>query len=181
MQSSLFRIAQEVSTFKTRAIQDSKKTITAMEQNRTQYRAALSAMKSCGGDIDPDTGRGIEKYRQAQQYVRFAKVKFDKYSLACMQKVDLLAAARCNLFSYSLANYHTSWISICQNNVDVLQSNIKAIEPSKHIFGGVLKDLGEADDRKETKAERSSKKEKSKSHKEGKKNDQTLFFGVSRI
>lgn len=150
-----------------------------MEQNRTQYRAALSAMKSCGGDIDPDTGRGIEKYRQAQQYVRFAKVKFDKYSLACMQKVDLLAAARCNLFSYSLANYTTNWITVCQNNVDVLQSNIKSIEPAKHIFGGVLKDLGEADDRRELKAEKPAKKEKSKSNKDGKKSDHNLFFGVS--
>lgn len=96
-----------------------------------------------------------------------------------MQKVDLLAAARCNLFSYSLANYHTNWISICQNNVDVLQTNIKSIEPAKHVFGGVLKDLGEADDRKELKPEKTSKKEKAKSQKGGKKSDTNLFFGVN--
>lgn len=44
-------------------------------------------MKICGGDIDPDSGKGLEKFRTSQKYVKFAKQKFDKHSLACLQKV----------------------------------------------------------------------------------------------
>lgn len=51
------------------------------------FRSALSLMKICGGDIDPDSGKGLEKFRTSQKYVKFAKQKFDKQSLACLQKV----------------------------------------------------------------------------------------------
>ena len=36
------------------------------------------------------------------------KAKFDKLKLDVMQKVDLLAASRCNMFSHVLANYQSS-------------------------------------------------------------------------
>lgn len=169
MQTSLFRIQQEINTFKLRAIQDSKKTILSMEDNRTKYRAALQMMKSCDL-IDPDTGRGLEKYRQAQQYVRFAKSKFDKWSLICLQKIDLLAASRCNLYSYNLHTYCKDFESLNSKNLEVLKSNIKLIEPAKHSFGGVLKDL---DGGEESKKEETASKEKD-GIKDG---DQKLFFG----
>lgn len=84
--SSLTRSLQELNTFK-RAVVDSKETIQVMEKERTEYRASLTLMKSCSADIDPDSGRGLEKFRTSQKYVKFAKQKFDKYSLACLQKV----------------------------------------------------------------------------------------------
>ena len=34
-----------------------------------------------------------------------SKVRFDKYKLDCLQKVDLLAASRCNMFSHALILY----------------------------------------------------------------------------
>lgn len=84
--SSLTRTLQELTTFK-RAVSDSKETIQVMEKERTEYRAALALMKSCSADIDPDTGRGLEKFRTSQKYVKFNKQKFDKLTLACLQKV----------------------------------------------------------------------------------------------
>lgn len=84
--SSLTRTLQELNTFK-RAVNDTKDTIAVMEKERTEYRSALALMKACSGDIDPDSGRGLEKFRTSQKYVKFAKQKFDKYSLACLQKV----------------------------------------------------------------------------------------------
>lgn len=88
MQAAFFmRIVQEINTFKSRAVVDTKKTILNMEEERTAYRAALTYMKNCGSDLDPDSGKGIEKYRKAQNFVKYAKVKFDKYTLACLQKV----------------------------------------------------------------------------------------------
>jgi len=40
--------------------------------------------------------------------VKKAKARFDKLKLDVMQKVDLLAASRCNMFSHVLANYQTT-------------------------------------------------------------------------
>lgn len=54
----------------------------------------------------------------------------------------MLAAARCNLFSYSLAAYQTNWTAINLKNQEVLEAHIKVIEkePRKHNFG-ILKEL----------------------------------------
>lgn len=40
--------------------------------------------------------------------MRKTKAKFDKLKLDVMQKVDLLAASRCNMFSHVLANYQST-------------------------------------------------------------------------
>ena len=45
---------------------------------------------------------------QVQAQVRKTKAKFDKLKLDVMQKVDLLAASRCNMFSHVLANYQST-------------------------------------------------------------------------
>lgn len=85
--STLTRTLHELTTFK-RAVSDTKETIVSMEKERTEYRSSLALMKTCSTDIDPDSGRGLEKFRTSQKYVKFAKQKFDKYSLACLQKVS---------------------------------------------------------------------------------------------
>lgn len=56
----------------------------------------------------------------------------------------MLAAARCNLFSYSLASYQTNWQQLNQKNEEVLEAHIKVIdkEPRKHNFG-ILKELAQ--------------------------------------
>ena len=45
---------------------------------------------------------------QVQAQVRKTKQRFDKLKLDVMQKVDLLAASRCNMFSHVLANYQST-------------------------------------------------------------------------
>lgn len=87
MRPPLLRMLQEVETFRGRAIIDTHMTIQAMERERTEYRAALSWMKSASTQLDPDSGRGVEKFRKAQQHVRASKNKFDQYTLDCLQKV----------------------------------------------------------------------------------------------
>lgn len=59
-------------------------------------------------------------------------------------QIDLLAAARCNLFSHSLAAYQTNCMAINEKNQEVLEAHIKIIEsePRKHNFG-ILKELGQ--------------------------------------
>ncbi|GJQ71141.1 hypothetical protein Trydic_g1043 [Trypoxylus dichotomus] len=104
----LVRLHHEVETFRGRAVSDTRATVLEMEKVRTEYRAALSWMKSASGQLDPDTGHGLEKFRKAQSYVRSSKTRFDRYMLACLQKVDLLAAARCNMFSHALVSYQNA-------------------------------------------------------------------------
>lgn len=104
----LVRLHHEVETFRGRAVSDTRVTVLEMEKVRTEYRAALSWMKSASSQLDPDTGHGLEKFRKAQSYVRSSKTRFDRYMLACLQKVDLLAAARCNMFSHALVSYQNA-------------------------------------------------------------------------
>ena len=47
-------------------------------------------------------------FYQVQAQVKKTKVRFDKLKLDCMQKIDLLAASRCNMFSHVLANYQST-------------------------------------------------------------------------
>lgn len=89
MRPSLLRLLQEVETFRGRAVIDTHMTIQAMERERTEYRAALSWMKSASAQLDPDTGRGLDKFRKAQQHVRASKAKFDNLTLDCLQKVSI--------------------------------------------------------------------------------------------
>lgn len=82
----------------------------------------------------------------------------------------MLAAARCNLFSYSLAAYQTNWLALTQKNQEVLEAHIKVIEkePRKHNFG-ILKDLAqEVESVQPCPEEETAKLED---------NDQKLFFG----
>lgn len=86
----LLRLHHEVETFRNRAIADTQATIQAMERERTEYRAALSWIKSVSAQLDPDSGRGVDKFRKAQTHVRISKVKFDKLTLDCLQKVQII-------------------------------------------------------------------------------------------
>lgn len=87
MRAPLVRLQHEVDTFIGRAIKDTYNTVQAMEHERTEYRAALGWMKAASQQLDPDKGRGLDKFRNAQMYVRTAKTKFDTMTLDCLQKV----------------------------------------------------------------------------------------------
>ncbi|KAK9881595.1 hypothetical protein WA026_016465 [Henosepilachna vigintioctopunctata] len=128
----LVRLHHEVDTFRGRAVTDTKVTVTEMEKCRTEYRAALSWMKAASQQLDPDTGHGVDKFRKAQSYVRSTKNKFDKFTLACLQKVDLLAAARCNMFSHALVPYVKSLSAFSCKAAEVLttaSTNLDKVEP----------------------------------------------------
>ncbi|XP_063382377.1 islet cell autoantigen 1 [Cydia fagiglandana] len=111
VRAPLLRLYHEVETFRGRAVSDMRATVSAMEKARIEYRAALSWMKSTSAQLDPDTGRGLDNFRKAQRQVRESKKVFDKLTLDVLQKIDLLAAARCNMFSHVLTNYQSSFLT----------------------------------------------------------------------
>ncbi|XP_072117299.1 islet cell autoantigen 1-like isoform X2 [Mobula birostris] len=104
----LLRLAQEVETFRRRAVSDTQLTVNRMEQSRTEYRGALLWMKDVSQELDPDTYKQLEKFRKVQAQVRHSKEQFDKLKNDVCQKVDLLGASRCNLLSQSLAVYQNT-------------------------------------------------------------------------
>nr|XP_023018872.1 islet cell autoantigen 1 [Leptinotarsa decemlineata] len=129
---SLVRLHHEVETFRARAITDTRATVAEMEKTRTEYRAALSWMKSASAQLDPDTGHGLERFRKAQSYVKTTKTKFDRYTLACLQKVDLLAAARCNMFSHALVPYQNSIVNFSTKSAETLgiaAAKLESVQP----------------------------------------------------
>ena len=76
------------------SIDDTSQTVSAMEKVRTEYRGALMWMKNVSTELDPDTYKQLEKFRKVQGHVKSSKSKFDKLKVDCVQKIDLLAAAR---------------------------------------------------------------------------------------
>ncbi|KAM7358287.1 islet cell autoantigen 1-like protein [Cochliomyia hominivorax] len=137
----LLRLQHEVNVFRYRAVTDTLNTITAMEKERTEYRAALEWMKSASIELDPDTGRGLEKFRTAQSHVRNAKLLFDNLSMDSIQKIDLLAAARCNMFSHVLISYMSEMKQFAEKTNNLFEAISKALENKPRYDFCILKDL----------------------------------------
>ncbi|VDP52519.1 unnamed protein product, partial [Schistosoma margrebowiei] len=112
--SPLDRVHQEVRTFRQQAISDTTNTVKIMEQGRTEYRGALLWMKNVSEELDPDTYKQLEKFRCVQAQVRKAKASFDRLKVDSMQKVDLLAASRCNMLSHVLVGYQNTLLTFLE-------------------------------------------------------------------
>ena len=114
-----------------------------MERVRTEYRATLNWMKNVGQELDPDTYKQMEKFRKVQTHVKMSKAQFDKLKLACLQKVDLLAAARCNMFSHALIQYQISSSRTTENIARVFNMLATSFKGYQHYEFSVIKDLAE--------------------------------------
>ena len=71
-------------------------------------------MKNVSTELDPDTYKQLEKFRKVQGHVKSSKSKFDKLKVDCIQKIDLLAAARCNMYSHALITYQDALTNFCE-------------------------------------------------------------------
>lgn len=112
-----------------------------MEKARTEYRAALSWMKASSSQLDPDSGHGLERFRKAQSQVRASKIRFDRLMLACLQKVDLLAAARCNMFSHALVLYQNAINTFATKAGDTLKVAAQCLSTDQSLDICTVSDL----------------------------------------
>ncbi|RVE53709.1 hypothetical protein evm_001601 [Chilo suppressalis] len=138
----------------------------AMEKARIEYRAALSWMKSTSAQLDPDTGRGLDNFRKAQRQVRESKKIFDKLTLDVLQKIDLLAAARCNMFSHVLSNYQSSFLTFTTKVAQTLTATADTMKATPQYEFSILKELSQTLAESENKQENVASPDK----------DQMLFF-----
>ncbi|XP_075160304.1 islet cell autoantigen 1-like protein [Haematobia irritans] len=163
----LLRLQHEVDIFRNRAIVDTQNTLSAMEKERTEYRAALEWMKSSSSELDPDTGRGVDKFRTSQSKVRASKQIFDTLSMDSIQKIDLLAAARCNMFSHVLLSYMTELKQFAQKTSSTFNTISKALDQKPKYDFCVLKELTQHEGAQEDITNNTSFD-----------NDQALFFAT---
>uniref|UniRef100_A0A1I7XZ59 AH domain-containing protein n=1 Tax=Steinernema glaseri TaxID=37863 RepID=A0A1I7XZ59_9BILA len=137
----LIRFYQELDVFNERAISDCAATVEAAEKARIEYRGSLLWMKKTSEELDPDTEKQMEKFRMVQSAVRKNKERFDNLKLDTLQKVDLLAASRCNLFSNLILSYQDDMLNFlnqAKRAYTTVGENIKGYD--NYEFQ-VLKDL----------------------------------------
>ncbi|CAD5116950.1 DgyrCDS5790 [Dimorphilus gyrociliatus] len=139
----LVRLYQEVETFRIRAIADTLLTVNRMENARTEYRGALMWMKNASEELDPDTYKQLDKFRKVQAQVRKTKAKFDKLKLDVMQKIDLLAASRCNMFSHVLATYQSTLLHFWSKTSNTMQTVSESFKGYQYYEFSMLKELAE--------------------------------------
>lgn len=74
---------------------------------------------------------------QVQGQVRRSKACFDQLKLDCLQKVDLLAAARCNMFSHALILYQNSLLQFAEktaNTFTTIANSFKGMNTKTKYF-----------------------------------------------
>ncbi|XP_054012159.1 islet cell autoantigen 1 isoform X1 [Hylaeus anthracinus] len=143
LRAPLGRLYQEVETFRQRAIEDTLQNVQAMEKARTEYRAALSWMKNVSQELDPDTSKQLERFRKVQTRVRQGKIAFDNLALDCLQKVDLLAAARCNMFSHALVLYQSTLLNFTKKSAQAYSTIASSFKGYQRYDFMVVKELAE--------------------------------------
>ncbi|VDO99980.1 unnamed protein product [Soboliphyme baturini] len=139
----LSRLYSEVEVFLDRAVADCAITVDATEKARQEYRGSLLWMDDVSKELDPDVYQRLEKYRAVQAQVRKNKAKFDQLKLACLQKIDLLIASRCNLFSQILTCYQNGFLRFWEKTSDAHNSMADIFSTVQNYEFVILKDLSE--------------------------------------
>lgn len=176
----LVRLYQEVETYQFRAIADTLATVEKMERSRTDYRGALLWMKDISQQLDPDTYKQLEKFRKVQGHVKRTKMQFEKLKLDTLQKVDLLAASRCNMFSHVLATYQNALLSFWEKTSSTMTSVAESFKGYQHYDFIVVKELQEPSRKLAEEMgngeEKPNKDKESKENKDDTDKDKMLFF-----
>jgi hypothetical protein len=71
--------------------------------------------------------------------VKKTKAKFDKLKLDTMQKIDLLAASRCNMFSHVLANYQSTLLHFWEKTSRTMAAVSESFKGYQHYEFNMLK------------------------------------------
>lgn len=143
LRNPLVRLYQEVETFQYRAVADTLMTIDKMEKSRTAYRGALLWMKDASQQLDPDTYKQLDKFRKVQSHVRRTKARFDKLKLDTQQKIDLLSASRCNMYSYALVGYQNALLQFWEKTSKTMNAVAESFKGYQHYEFNILNELTE--------------------------------------
>lgn len=146
LRTVLIRIYRDVETFQYRAVADTFDTVEQMEKARTAYRAALLWMKDASKQLDPDQYNSMDKFKKVQEHVRKTKKTFDKLKFDSIQKIDLLCASRCNLFSTLFVAYQNTLLGIFRKTgktMDIFLETFKHLQNNQAYTFTMLKELND--------------------------------------
>ena len=184
----LVRLYNEVETFRYRAFTDTFLTVRKMEQSRTEYRGALLWMKNISMELDPDASRKLEKFRRVQAQVKKTKTKFDRLKTDAIQKIDLLSASRCNMFSHVLVNYQRTLLQFWEKTARTFNAVADSFKGYQFYEFNVIKDLIEPSKRlaeianKSTEdIDKSKKDEKDSNEKTSQQSDDNTLISLDDV
>lgn len=143
IRAPLIRFMEELRVFSDRAILDCLSTVEAAEKAQTEYRGSLLWMKKTSIELDPEAENALEKFRKAQGIVRRNKEKLDGLKMDTLQKVDLLAASRCNLLAQLLENYQKCLYDFYEQTALAYAKIQDLVNKCKKYKFEILKDLAE--------------------------------------
>ena len=184
LRNPLVRLFQEVDTFYSRAVEDTGATVVEMEKVRTEYRGALMWMKNVSQDFNPDQHSQLEKFREVQGTVKLKKAKFDRMKLKSLQKIDLLAASRCNMFSHALIVYQNGLVAFSEKAARTMNSVAASFRGHQPYQFTVIRELADMtlDEEEATQAdgEEAHKEREGEGEGEGQKvdSDENTFFNA---
>mgnify|MGYP000583792940 CR=1 FL=1 len=92
LRQPLFRLTNEIETFRQHAVTDTLSTVKRMETARTEYRGSILWLKDASIQVDPE--KQLEKFRRVQSQVKTAKTEYDRLKVDVIQKIDLLTVSR---------------------------------------------------------------------------------------
>jgi islet cell auto antigen 1 len=92
LRQPLFRLYNEIDTFRHRAVTDTMATVKRMETARTEYRGSILWLKDASTQLDPE--KQLENFRRVQSQVKSTKCEYDRLKSDVIQKIDLLTASR---------------------------------------------------------------------------------------
>ena len=75
--------------------------------------------------------------------MKASKSRFDQLKLDCLQKVDLLAASRCNMFSHALILYQNALIAFWERTSRTMNHVNESFKGYQHYEFSYIKDLAE--------------------------------------
>ncbi|CAF0798455.1 unnamed protein product [Didymodactylos carnosus] len=141
LRQPLVRLTNEIETFRNRAVTDTCATVKKMEKARTDYRGNLLWLKDASQQLDPD--KELEKFRRVQSQVKQTKYRYDKLKGDVIQKIDLLTASRCNMYSHVLATYQTALLLFWEKTSKTMSAIAETFKGYQYYEFTVIKDLQE--------------------------------------
>jgi hypothetical protein len=141
LRQPLLRLHNEIETFRHRAVTDTLTTVKRMETARTEYRGSILWLKDASVQLDPE--KQLEKFRRVQSQVKTNKTEYDRLKSDVIQKIDLLTASRCNMYSHVLAAYQKTLLVFWAKTSKTMSSVAESFKGYQYYEFTVIKDLAE--------------------------------------
>ncbi|CAF1271923.1 unnamed protein product [Rotaria sp. Silwood1] len=141
LRQPLLRLHNEIETFRHRAVTDTFATVKRMETARTEYRGSILWLKDASVQLDPD--KQLEKFRRVQSQVKTTKTEYERLKSDVIQKIDLLTASRCNMYSHVLAAYQKGLLSFWAKTSKIMSAVAESFQGYQYYEFTVIKDLAE--------------------------------------